>query len=187
MNVFFPLLLRSCRYVHCRYMQSCENFRRDVVVLGLPVLSYAWYRVTPRCQHSRHTPLPTLSSLSFLQVHSPNCSSITRASRYPKHIKEFEKRDADRRTALNLPNVSYPIYPSPVYQPYSFHLPNSYRISELYAANWRRYPGGIYSSGGMADQDTSHKDKCVARRCGVGLTFVWLTNLQVYLCFQWRR
>ena len=79
--------------------------------------------------------------------------------RYPKHIKEFEARDASRRVALNLPNVSYPIYPASVYQPYSFYLPDSYRIDQFYSANWNRYPGGIYSSGGMADGDKSHNNK----------------------------
>ncbi len=88
---------------------------------------------------------------------------MTARGRYPKHIKEFQARDAARRAANNLPKITYPIYPASVYQPYSFYLPDSYRIDQFYTANWNRYPGGIYSSGGMADQDKSHVNKWVAR------------------------
>ncbi len=130
-----------------RYAQSCENHRRDVITVGLPVLSYAWYSFS----RSRQKHLCIFSSARG-QPHP---------CRYPKHIKEFEQRDAARRVANNLPKVSYPVYPAPVYQPYSFYLPGSYRINEFYEANWRRYPGGIFSSGGMAEQDKSHTDKYV--------------------------
>ncbi len=79
--------------------------------------------------------------------------------RYHKHLKEFELRDASRRVAQNLPNVSYPIYPAQAYQPYSYYLPNTYRIDQFYAANLKRYKGGIYVSGGLADGDKSHEKK----------------------------
>ena len=87
------------------------------------------------------------------------CTISHQLSRYSKHIREFEGRDASRRASLNLPKVSYPLYPASAYQPYSFHLPDTYRIDQFYEVNWNRYPGGIYSAGGIADGDKSHVDK----------------------------
>ena len=89
------------------------------------------------------------------------CTISHQPSRYSKHIREFEGRDASRRASLNLPKVAYPLYPASAYQPYSFHLPDTYRIDQFYEVNWNRYPGGIYSAGGIGDGDKSHVDKYV--------------------------
>ena len=90
------------------------------------------------------------------------------SSRYHKHLKEFELRDASRRAAQNLPNVSYPVYPAQAYQPYSYYLPNTYRIDQFYAANLKRYKGGVYVSGGLADGDKSHEKKWGVCCCSFG-------------------
>ena len=131
---------------------------------------------------------PPLECLATLAPVLPSARSQPVVCRYPKHIKEFEQRDAARRVASSLPNVAYPVYPAPVYQPYAFYLPGSYRINEFYEANWRRYPGGIFSSGGMADQDKSHTDKYVFISNGfvdrVFKTAEWDPSHLVSLCYM---
>jgi len=41
-QAFLFACVRLAHAALVRYVQSCENYRRDVLVLGLPILSYAW-------------------------------------------------------------------------------------------------------------------------------------------------
>jgi hypothetical protein len=99
------------------------------------------------------------TGLSARQVQPSHHAAFWPSCRYHKHLQEFEARDASRRIAQNLPNITYPVYPANAYQPYSYYLPNTYRIDQFYAANMKRYKGGLYVSGGLADGDKSHEKK----------------------------
>ncbi len=149
----------------------CRSIVLSPIHFLLCQISAVLWKSSPRCDNfgtpssficlviSRNVPVAAHPYACHLLLHASWTTQSNYYPRYPKHIKEFEARDASRRVALNLPNVSYPIYPASVYQPYSFYLPDSYRIDQFYSANWNRYPGGIYSSGGMADGDKSHNNK----------------------------